>query len=427
MDAIVIGAGLAGLVAARNLAEAGQEVLVLEARDRVGGRTWTAPFPEAGLNVDLGAEWITPDVHTAFAAEAARYGHRLEAIPPETIRRWNLLDTPEEGAEVLNTVEALEYARVWDAMGAHASLIDPTHSDWHIGHHDLDIPLATYLDRLKVSGKARARVLAETFTLMGADENEYSVLHLLHEIAGFGSVQATIAAADSHRVAPGADAVARSIAAELGNRVLLNRTVTSVSVHDNRCHVVLADRAMHEATTVIVAVPVNCLPDIALPETAQIPSARHAGRADKVWTHAPSPAPAMLSIGWPGVVETYGMLGSTGTAVASFQLREGSAEHREAQLAEHLAVVFPDIPFGPRRQHDWVGDPFARGSWCTARPGQLDELHQLATHEPPLVFAGGDVSRRWIGWMDGAVTSGADAAERVRAYLSGQRVPPVKG
>ena len=64
-DVIVVGAGLAGLVAARTCQDAGLSVRVLEARDRVGGRSWTRQA--AGTSLDLGAEWVSPGHHAARA------------------------------------------------------------------------------------------------------------------------------------------------------------------------------------------------------------------------------------------------------------------------------------------------------------------------------------------------------------------------
>jgi monoamine oxidase len=77
-DVAVLGAGLAGLCAARDLTLAGLDVIVLEARERVGGRTYTVPFEAAGCHVDLGAEWVAPAHHLALMRELSRYGIALE-------------------------------------------------------------------------------------------------------------------------------------------------------------------------------------------------------------------------------------------------------------------------------------------------------------------------------------------------------------
>ena len=73
LDAVVIGAGFAGLVAARDLIEAGHRVVVLEARDRAGGRTYSDTFPGTDVVIDLGAEWFDPARHHFMAAEVERY------------------------------------------------------------------------------------------------------------------------------------------------------------------------------------------------------------------------------------------------------------------------------------------------------------------------------------------------------------------
>src|SRR5688572_23569767 len=80
-DVIVIGAGFAGLVAARDLGERGYRVVVLEARDRVGGRTWFRELPGSGRKVELGGAWFDPNDQPQIREEADRYGI---AIAPAT-------------------------------------------------------------------------------------------------------------------------------------------------------------------------------------------------------------------------------------------------------------------------------------------------------------------------------------------------------
>jgi monoamine oxidase len=94
-EIVIVGAGLAGLIAARDLLRAGHKVIVVEAKDRVGGRTWSVPFDAAGCLVDLGAEWVAPDHHIAVANELRAYNLVLEEPPLlPTPRKTGVTPTP---------------------------------------------------------------------------------------------------------------------------------------------------------------------------------------------------------------------------------------------------------------------------------------------------------------------------------------------
>ena len=96
-DVIVIGAGLAGLAAARDLAEAGLSVIVLEARDRVGGRGYSAELD--GRLVELGGSWFTPD-QERVRAELERYGEPIRDYPQSLHLRWRTAGVLRHGLPV---------------------------------------------------------------------------------------------------------------------------------------------------------------------------------------------------------------------------------------------------------------------------------------------------------------------------------------
>ncbi|GAA2606604.1 flavin monoamine oxidase family protein [Paractinoplanes durhamensis] len=402
MDVVVVGAGLAGLVAARELRAAGLDVVLLEARDRVGGRTWTAPFPAAGVRVDLGAEWLSPESHTALTTELTRYGLTTTQPP-----------AAHHGGEI-----SAAAGPVLDRMDVDAGRLDFDDPGWHRAAGDLDVSFAAYLDAICSDPDARAQLLASAFALMGADETEYSALHLLHEFAGFGSARAAFEN-ESHRVAGGTDTLAKAIAAELGDTVALGQAVASIAADGT---VTTTTGASHSARAAVVAVPVNCLAGIAFPAGMPLPDP-HVGRAAKIWTRVSGIPAGTTSTSWPSLIETYAVDG----AVAAFDLRRGPAAGQREATAAGLEARYPDAELGEQFWHDWTADPHALGTWCAAAPGQLGALQTLADHPGPLFFAGGDLSRRWMGWMDGAITSGADTAARAGAFLNGAPVSHARG
>ena len=129
IDVAVLGAGLAGLCAARELSGAGLDVVILDARDRVGGRTWTAPFHAADCSVDLGAEWVAPEHHRALMAELERYEIGLE--PAEVA-----LHKPSSPSRD-QSVDAL-----FKSLNARALSLKSEHPAWYESCDDVDVPVA---------------------------------------------------------------------------------------------------------------------------------------------------------------------------------------------------------------------------------------------------------------------------------------------
>src|SRR5262245_6676864 len=87
-DVVVIGAGFAGIAAARDLTEAGRRVVVLEARDRIGGRTWYREMPGTGIEAEYGGMFFSRRTQPRIAAEIARAGVAVTAAPDPDVIAW---------------------------------------------------------------------------------------------------------------------------------------------------------------------------------------------------------------------------------------------------------------------------------------------------------------------------------------------------
>ena len=133
IETVVVGAGLAGLCAARDLLDAGRQVVLLEARDRVGGRTYSVSFEAPNLTVDLGAEWVDPDQHQAMMQELGRYGIDLEGAtsktPPQPLE-------PATEADSRHSIVA-----ICDRIAAQ---LNPDQPDWYEGFDDFDLPVTAF-------------------------------------------------------------------------------------------------------------------------------------------------------------------------------------------------------------------------------------------------------------------------------------------
>ena len=126
IDLAVSGAGLAGLCAARELSSAGLDVAILDARNRVGGRTRTVPFHAAACSADLGAEWVAPQHYRALMARLKRYEIGLE--PAEVALHEPLSPSYEQSVDAL-----------FKSLNARALNLKSGHPAWYESCHDLDI------------------------------------------------------------------------------------------------------------------------------------------------------------------------------------------------------------------------------------------------------------------------------------------------
>src|SRR6185436_1534355 len=177
-DVIVVGAGLAGLRAARDLAESGRAVLVLESRDRVGGRGWTSTFPDTDESIELGGAWYT-EHQPLVPAEIERYGLGVREFAAESSTRWLAddelhLDGPPSDHATLQTLQLLQQDVASFASGRN--------------EERFLLSLDAYLDEIRAPKSVRDMVYGWWTITGGSIPSEGCVDGLLHAMVSEGTI-----------------------------------------------------------------------------------------------------------------------------------------------------------------------------------------------------------------------------------------------
>ena len=427
-DVLVIGAGFAGLTAARDLSREGKRVLIIEARDRIGGRTWYRPFADTDFNVEIGGGWIDPVFNASIMREVEHLGIRL-AECPDGLTQIAQLDTgtydslcPLEPEDVISLERAL--VRIL----RDAERIDPKAPLDQQGVEDLDVSLDDYLGALGLTPKLRSLTGAWTRTNNGCEDADVSALHMLSWVPSLDNSAVTVAHFPSHVFADGTVSLADALLAEADCDIILDTPVETVIWSEDKVEVVAQDGRRFSGRAAVVAVPLNCWGDIEFqptlsPAKQAAAETRQSGTTTKLWA---------LTTGLPTKLQGLGGRDSTaldtltapyaidgGDLVVAFSIREKDLDARDPKAVEAALQEFvPDARVIKTDTHDWVGDPYAKGTWCAIPAGLLSQHDAgMAADEGCLTFAGSDLTHEFRGWMEGAVVSGGAAALRVASMM----------
>ena len=182
-DVVVIGGGFAGVCAARDLGHAGLSVVIVEARDRLGGKTWTAPFPGTAQSVEMGGTWVSPKYHPYVRREIERYGLELSPSRAGDVRfSWSFVGKDSRAFPV-DGDELYDLERAWYQIIKESHRIErDTPRDQH-DLADLDVSVAEFLDRLALGPQTRQFLEAFAALGSGADPTEWSALTALSWVA----------------------------------------------------------------------------------------------------------------------------------------------------------------------------------------------------------------------------------------------------
>ena len=435
VDVVVVGAGLAGLVAARDVQRAGLEVLVLEARDRVGGRIWSETV--AGGVVDLGGQFAGP-MQERLLALAAEEG--VETFPTYVTGHYNLSiagRTDLGAADVIGVLEELD--RLAAEVPREAPWTAPRALEWDAQ------TFRTWLDARVQDPDHRTLLRLITTALFTAEPDELSLLHVLAYIRSAGSVgflTQVEGGAQEWRFVGGAQRLADRLAQRIGPAALrLGGPVRAIRQGPDGV-VVETDGDAVAARRAIVAVPLALADRIAyepaLPALRsqlhqrvapgatiklhfvyETPFWREAGLSGRTFTdlgHLSVTFDNSPPSGTPGI-----LVGFVEADAARAFNRLDAEERRERALADLVRW------FGPRAaepievvETDWSAQEWTRGCYgANLPPGGWTRYGETLREPVGLIhWAGAETSPVWMNYMEGAVRSGERVAAEVAAALA---------
>jgi len=424
-DVIVVGGGFAGLTAARDLRRAGRRVVVLEARDRLGGRVWTSEF--CGVPVEMGGTWVhwlQPHVW----AELSRYGLGIsEGLEPESATLF-VEDQPQrlsvEELEMLITDAGDQI--IGDARAAFERPYDP--SSWDVSALDR----FSIADRIDAAGFDPVTWSAADSAYSGSSSaycSEVGLAPLLHwqALAGFDTSLAW-ECTERFVITAGATSLIEAIAGDGRFDVEFESPVDAVEQSRARVEVRMRDGQRLEARAVVVAVPINTLDRISfVPDLThakrEMASERQASHGFKIWVRVRGPMSELVLApsAWPITdIAVQARTADGDTICLAFGPDTSRLDPTDtAAVTDVVGRLLPDHEVLDTFAHDWTADEFSLGTWSSYRPNQITRyLAELQESEGRVFLAGSDIASGWNGNIDGAIESGLRAARNVSRLLT---------
>lgn len=446
-DVVVVGAGYAGLSAALRVAEAGHSALLLEARDRVGGRVFNHELAD-GLVLEAGAQFIGP-TQTRMAALVAAYGMETFATPHDGddiiyVGGERIVGAPPPALdEEFGRLSSLlnEMAR---EVPVDAPWTAPSAQEWD------SITFRTWLESQNASEEVM-QMFSGFSDLWGSETRDLSLLYAVFYIAAAGDVDhpGTLGrllgipdAAQELRFVIGAQSLAIRMADALGDQLILSAPVREITWSDDGV-VVNADGYTVEARFAIVATP---------PSMAGIIHYEPKLPTQRALLYQRFPMGSLMKIEpvyerpfWRDAGLSGISVGVTGTVRSTFDntpeagapgillcfvggdvsrnWEERTPEERRAETLKDLAKLFGDEALDPIDffEMNWPAEEWSRGGPVAyMSPGVMTDFGKIV-REPvgAIHWAGTETATYWTGYMEGAVQSGERAADEVLAKLNG--------
>ncbi len=453
-DVIVIGGGFAGVTAARELQHVGLRTLILEARNRLGGRTFTTRIGEELF--ELGGTWIHSTQPHVFA-EANRYGLELVDTAggmPSQVLWWDGKRARQAGVrEVLPVIKEALCASDDGAIDAPFSvlqalaLLTQQMREYHAGasaafpnpHDPFSVDTWQQADRLSVRDRLDELDLPDHSAgllegVLGASAHgafhEASFAETLRWWALSGKdLEGYTDSTARYRLRDGTISLIEAMIEDGRPDVRLGTPVARVLQDESGVEVLTEKGEQFTARAAIAALPMNVLSGIQFTpalHSAKLEASRqrHAGAGVKVYIRVRNELPPTailagesepLSSIFPFAGDGHNnKLVAFGTDPAKIDV------HSRTAVQDVLRRFLPDVEVTDTLAYDWNLDPYSLGTWCVLKKGQMKHLPHLQESQGNVYFAGGDIAQGWRGFIDGAIESGNRVAHQLIAQLGGR-------
>ncbi|GAC56050.1 putative flavin-containing amine oxidase [Gordonia hirsuta DSM 44140 = NBRC 16056] len=450
---VVVGAGIAGLVAARRLTQRGIDTVVVEARDGVGGRLQNGELFD-DVPIDVGGQWVGPGQHRVLAL-LSELG--LQTFPTHVAGR-HLAEIGGKRVTYTGRIPRLS-PRILADLGQAQWRLDRTARriaertdpwrDREAQHLDGQT-FASWVQRTARTADGRAFFRLATQALFSAEPEDLSALWALHYIGAGGGLDSLIetdGGAQQDRVVGGTVRIAEELAAQLGPRVVLGSPVTDIAwdpaagpAEPTGVTVSGPGTRVHAERAVIALAPTLAgrlrysplLPTDRDQLTQRMPMGRvikiNVAYSEPFWRTAGFSGQANSDTRPMGTVFDNCLPGDDrGVLVGFLEGRHADAaarmepEQRRRAVLDDLAGYFGEQARAPLAylEKDWAAEEFSRGCYgAFGTPGTLTRFGPaLRAAVGPLHWAGTETARRFPGYIDGAVESGERAAEEITAAL----------
>jgi monoamine oxidase len=414
-DVLVIGGGIAGLAAARQLTSAGLHITLLEARDRLGGRIFTQYTPE--YPVELGAEFVhgRPEEILGLAAEAA-----VPIVPVEGSFRRKVNGSWRDAGRLMAKVEQL-----FENMPAD----EPDQSFLH------------YLDRSGASEEIRQQALRYVEGFHAADPALISVHSLIRDTRAEEAIRGD----RQFRIASGYESLVRDMKDRIDPKrcdVVMKSVVTEIHWRPSEA-VARTTNAEFHAARAIITLPLGVLKAKSVVFSPELPEKQNAINflemgpviraslcfAEKFWEHEPgmadmsflftddplfptwwttNPLPYPILTGWAAGHHALALAGQSSDAIirSAVQALARIMEVDDREIRRRLTGTFT---------HDWQSDPFSCGAYSYTAVGGMDAARALARPVAQTLYFAGEATNSdgYNGTVHGAIATGYHAAQEI--------------